>query len=265
MFTGFPAIVAVSQNITVTTPSEAYFVARPLETNFQSSFSSSIPTSLSSQSVLISSSIQSSSQNSSSQVQNSSAIVESSFAKEIISSKVSQPIVIKTPVVVASIIATPLPAKIPAPVIKQEVSKVVEKAPIIVVSSSSSVANSSDIVSSKSSVASIVSSQVSIVNSISSSVPSILSYADKIRARCDKLGCDSVTMIRVMRCESTNNPKAYNAAGPYIGLFQFNPQTFASYANKIGLSNPDIYNPDHQIDVATWMFANGQSRQWGCK
>jgi SLT domain-containing protein len=66
-----------------------------------------------------------------------------------------------------------------------------------------------------------------------------------------------------MYCESGGRSNAVN--GVYSGLFQFHPNTFQANANRIGLTNADIWNPYHQIQVAAWMFANGQAWQWGCK
>jgi Transglycosylase SLT domain len=84
-----------------------------------------------------------------------------------------------------------------------------------------------------------------------------------IEQNCQKFGCNSTQLIRVMMCESSANPRAQN--GIYTGLFQFAPATFASYAPKAGLKNGDLYNPEHQIIVASYMFSIGQAGQWSCK
>ena len=83
---------------------------------------------------------------------------------------------------------------------------------------------------------------------------------------CTKYGCNPDQLKRVMYCESGGRADALNKAGPYIGLFQFSLGTFKGYAAKIKtLSNPDVYNPYHQIEVAAYMFSKGLSSHWGCK
>jgi len=76
-------------------------------------------------------------------------------------------------------------------------------------------------------------------------------------------------LLRVAMCESTMNPKALNPKDvdglPAYGLFQFKKTTFIGYAQKAGLENPDIWNVEHQAQVAAYMFAHGEKRQWGCR
>jgi len=89
-------------------------------------------------------------------------------------------------------------------------------------------------------------------------------FESAIRTRCAAVGCNPTQLIRVMYCESGGRSNAYNPSGA-SGLFQFMPRTFSANAARIGLSEANIWNPWHQIDVATWMFANGQAWQWVCK
>ncbi|TMC50995.1 MAG: hypothetical protein E6J14_00670 [Chloroflexi bacterium] len=65
-------------------------------------------------------------------------------------------------------------------------------------------------------------------------------------------------MLKIARCESGFNPRAYNPAGPYIGLFQFLPSTFRAHGGT------DIYDPVQQSNITATMLANGQSHAWGC-
>jgi hypothetical protein len=88
-------------------------------------------------------------------------------------------------------------------------------------------------------------------------------YHEKIDFYCVKFGCNPVQLKRVMNCESTNNMNARN--GQYVGLFQFGPQTFNSFARSSGLVGGNIYNAEHQIYVAAWAFANGNAYHWSCK
>jgi predicted transcriptional regulator len=88
-------------------------------------------------------------------------------------------------------------------------------------------------------------------------------FEGAIRSRCAAYGCNSTQVIRVMYCESGGRSNAVN--GIHKGLFQFNPNTFRANANRVGITNQNIWDPYQQITVATWMFANGQAWQWSCK
>ena len=65
---------------------------------------------------------------------------------------------------------------------------------------------------------------------------------------------------RVARCESGYNPRAYNPAGPYYGLFQFAMGTFR--ATPYG--NQDIYDPVANANAAAWKYGQGGQSAWGC-
>lgn len=84
----------------------------------------------------------------------------------------------------------------------------------------------------------------------------------QIEQACAVRGCDTDQLYRVMMCESrgTNHISTY-----YKGIFQFLPSTFYANARRIGLQGANVYNPEHQIQVAAYMFSIGQARQWGCK
>jgi len=71
-------------------------------------------------------------------------------------------------------------------------------------------------------------------------------------------GVSASWMLKIARCESGFNPRAYNPAGPYIGLFQFLPSTFRAHGGT------DIYDPVQQSNITATMLANGQSHAWGC-
>jgi Transglycosylase SLT domain len=91
-----------------------------------------------------------------------------------------------------------------------------------------------------------------------------LDYSEMIKIKCEEFGCNSTQVIGIMKCESGGNKLARN--GIYTGLFQFAPATFRSYSKPqyANLPNADIYNPEDQIYVATWMIANGYASQWTC-
>lgn len=91
------------------------------------------------------------------------------------------------------------------------------------------------------------------------------SIEDQIREACNKYGCNTSQLVRVMMCESKGNPKAINKISGASGLFQFMPRTFAANAARVGIKNQDIWNPSQQIEVAAFMFSIGQAVQWTCK
>jgi hypothetical protein len=90
-----------------------------------------------------------------------------------------------------------------------------------------------------------------------------INLEEAIHSSCHQNGCIGEQLIKVMYCESGGRSNAIN--GVHKGIFQFNPRTFNANSKRAGLENPDIWNPEHQIKVASWMFGNGQSWQWSCK
>jgi TolA-binding protein len=91
------------------------------------------------------------------------------------------------------------------------------------------------------------------------------SWEARIGYWCGVYGCNTTQLIRVMYCESGGRTNAKNPSGPYSGLFQFHPNTFAANAARVGISGANIWNGEHQVQTASWMFANGQASQWECK
>jgi len=67
--------------------------------------------------------------------------------------------------------------------------------------------------------------------------------------------------LRVAKCESGYNPRAYNGAGPYYGLFQFLMSTYR--ATPYG--GQDIYDPVANASAAAWKYGQGGAGAWGCK
>lgn len=74
-------------------------------------------------------------------------------------------------------------------------------------------------------------------------------------------------MHTTVNCESQYNVKAYNRSDPYggaIGVAQFLRPTFEKYAPLAGVTNPDIWNPVHQLQTMAYMFSIGEAKQWTC-
>jgi soluble lytic murein transglycosylase-like protein len=90
-------------------------------------------------------------------------------------------------------------------------------------------------------------------------------FESMIRYWCGKLGCNADLLIRVMYCESGGRSNAVNKGGSGAsGLLQFMPGTFYANARRAGIVNADIWNPEHQIHTAAYMFSIGQEGQWSC-
>jgi soluble lytic murein transglycosylase-like protein len=80
-----------------------------------------------------------------------------------------------------------------------------------------------------------------------------------IRAAAARWNVSGDWMVKIARCESGLNPRAYNPAGPYYGLFQFLASTFR------GNGGTDIWDAAQQADITAKMLAHGQAWQWGCR
>lgn len=81
-------------------------------------------------------------------------------------------------------------------------------------------------------------------------------YESAVYSACAQYGCDPEQVIRVMNCESGQNPYAVGPNGER-GLMQFHPQGEWPYAAW--------YGPYEQIDLAAQLFAAGRSDAWVCK
>lgn len=79
-----------------------------------------------------------------------------------------------------------------------------------------------------------------------------------IRAAAAKYNQDGDRLVRVANCESSLNPRAFDAASGASGLFQFMPATF--YGN----GGHDIWDATDQSNIAAKMFSQGSSGAWSC-
>lgn len=85
-------------------------------------------------------------------------------------------------------------------------------------------------------------------------------YYSQIQYWCSHYGCNSKTLYNRMMCESTGKANARN--GIYVGLYQYGAKTFYAYAARTAIVNPNINNPTHQIQLATYMDSIGESYHW---
>jgi len=74
----------------------------------------------------------------------------------------------------------------------------------------------------------------------------------------NEYGIDPNWLLSIASCESGFNPRAYNPAGPYIGLFQYLQSTWD--ANGYG----SIYDPVAQARTTARMLSQGGASHWGC-
>lgn len=85
-------------------------------------------------------------------------------------------------------------------------------------------------------------------------------YADKYTLQ---YGVDPVIFKKVMKCESSNNPKAVGDGGRAKNVLQFHRPTFDGYAKKLGEELD--YNSYHdQIKLGAYMFSIGEQKHWTC-
>lgn len=76
-------------------------------------------------------------------------------------------------------------------------------------------------------------------------------------------------LLRVAKCESNLDPTALNAVDSNgkrsVGLLQFQDATFIGWGKIIDPKRKwDIWNPDHQVEIAKWAWARGYESHWGC-
>jgi hypothetical protein len=77
--------------------------------------------------------------------------------------------------------------------------------------------------------------------------------------------------LRVMACESSNDPLAVNSWSKTMGLFQHHPRYWDERAVLAGVAGADAFDPESNVVVAEWLLNVGgeghvKGRQhWECK
>ena len=79
-------------------------------------------------------------------------------------------------------------------------------------------------------------------------------------------GANPNLLFDVAFCESRLRPDAWNKSDPKGGaksVFQFLQPTFDAFSKEMKFKG-DVWNPDDNIRVAAWAFANGKEKHWSC-
>lgn len=88
-----------------------------------------------------------------------------------------------------------------------------------------------------------------------------------ITAYAVRYGISAEPLVATLKCESGFNQFAWNHSDPNggsLGVAQFQRKTFDKYSKELGLPNADVWNPLDSINVAAYMFSEGQQHQWSC-
>lgn len=93
----------------------------------------------------------------------------------------------------------------------------------------------------------------------------VTTLEQKIQVACNQFGCNANRLIKLARCESTNNPLAinYKEPGQPSGLFQHKIIYWPERAAKYGVPGASVFNADAQIYVTAQMYPKNSS-QWAC-
>lgn len=94
--------------------------------------------------------------------------------------------------------------------------------------------------------------------------PPIESIDNKIIRYADVYGVNAKSMRATLVCESGLNPKAHNPNDPSFGIAQFLKPTFYHYARILGITDPDIWDVDQQLQIMAYLFSTGEAKQWTC-
>jgi hypothetical protein len=70
--------------------------------------------------------------------------------------------------------------------------------------------------------------------------------------------------LSVAKCESNFNPKAYNPAGPWAGVYQQDTDYWPGRAKKWGHKGESVFDPYANVDVSLKMARASGWHHWGC-
>jgi hypothetical protein len=69
---------------------------------------------------------------------------------------------------------------------------------------------------------------------------------------------------QVARCESNYNPRAYNPAGPWAGVYQQDTDYWKGRAKRWGHPGESVFNPYANVDVSLKMARDWGWHHWAC-
>ena len=75
-------------------------------------------------------------------------------------------------------------------------------------------------------------------------------------------GIDPIKFRRLITCESQWKEDAAGDQGTSLGLLQFKKPTFSHFTKKYNITDADMDDPRHQIDLAATMIAGGYLHHW---
>jgi soluble lytic murein transglycosylase-like protein len=77
-------------------------------------------------------------------------------------------------------------------------------------------------------------------------------------------GLSPERMLRVAWCESRWDPDARGTGG-HQGVFQFAPRTWAWASTNVGLEGASPFDPEANVEAASWLMATQGPSHWGCR
>jgi hypothetical protein len=70
--------------------------------------------------------------------------------------------------------------------------------------------------------------------------------------------------LQVAKCESNFNPRAYNPAGAWAGVYQQDTDFWKARARKWGHPGESVFNAYANVDVSLKMARSWGWHHWGC-
>lgn len=84
-----------------------------------------------------------------------------------------------------------------------------------------------------------------------------------IRAAARRHGVDGERLVRIARCESGFNPRAYNGRSGASGVMQFIPSTWR--ATPQGRAGMSPFDAEANVEAGAWLARTAGFGQWECR
>lgn len=97
-----------------------------------------------------------------------------------------------------------------------------------------------------------------------------VSIEEKIEYFANEYGVSSEDMTKVLMCESSLNPDAYNGQDKHRtsigshGIAQFAESTFNHYSKEAGIENGSPYDVNDALETTAYMFSKDLQFHWTC-